>query len=550
MSPAQAVRRKQRRHLLRGLALPLVLLLLFGAVGNYALINRSAGDVQMLTDSQEHRLVSSSLKRGLQKFQRFASDYGYWDEFYKAFEGTPDPAWVDPDGVYLGNYLAEAYDVTAAFVFRSSGGFVYAWNKYAAPGDDVMAMAGDPQIRQLVGAALAAPDHSAAIGVSGFVKIDGVLYFAAAGRIHPTSEDLRAGMRGKRSVFIVLSDISGPQLSVLGEDFGVNGLQLTGDRPKSGPYVEVVDNFGAPLGNLVWQRVKSNETVIASYIPSALVMLGLMLAAAALLIWRWVSFVDSYQNIALAADAAEAASQAKSAFISNMSHELRTPLNAIIGFSEVMAGEMFGPHSVPKYKAYAQDINTSGQHLLHVVNDILSIAKIEAQQYPLSIGPVDLFTEATAAAKIASADAEKRGVHIAVKTPDRPVFANADARAVRQIAINLLSNAIKFSNKGSAVDIGWREAGHGRQIEIYVQDRGAGIPKDKLPLIGTPFFQVADVMARNTGGIGLGMSIVKGLISAMDGQFAIESELGKGTTVRVRLPLAAAPAALPEKRAA
>ncbi len=235
-----------------------------------------------------------------------------------------------------------------------------------------------------------------------------------------------------------------------------------------------------------------------------------------------------------ALERAEEANRAKSSFLAVMSHELRTPLNAIIGFSEIMERELFGPLANGAYRQYATDIHQSGALLLSHVNSILDLSRIESGKYDMKLGPVTLGEAWIPAARTLSVNAEARGVELVALEPlDKPVF-TADVKAVLDILVNLVSNSIKFTPAGGRIEIGTIDEGD--EIAVFVRDNGRGIPEDKLADVIKPFVQVSDALARDTGGVGLGLAICKSLTEAMRGRLTIESQVGRGTTVSIHLP--------------
>jgi cell cycle sensor histidine kinase DivJ len=238
-----------------------------------------------------------------------------------------------------------------------------------------------------------------------------------------------------------------------------------------------------------------------------------------------------------ARDLSEEANRAKSRFLANMSHELRTPLNAIIGFSEVMTHEMFGPLGGPRYLEYSRLVFESGNHLLELINGVLDMSKIEAGKFDLSEEVFDLGAVAEAAVRFLKLPAERAGVALKTTISRETGFIFADKRAVKQILVNLLSNGVKFTPRGGEVCI--RSVLDARGVEITVQDSGVGIPEKDLIRLGQPFEQVEGEHTRKKEGTGLGLSLVKALAAMHGGEAVIESTLGVGTTVRVRLPYAA-----------
>jgi two-component system cell cycle sensor histidine kinase PleC len=232
---------------------------------------------------------------------------------------------------------------------------------------------------------------------------------------------------------------------------------------------------------------------------------------------------------------AEAANIAKSRFLAQMSHELRTPLNAILGFSEVMKNELFGAHTVPAYKDYAQDIHNSGVHLLGLINEILDLSRIEAGRYELNEESVSLVQVAEECRHLLKLRASNRGITIHdMFEPDMPRLW-ADERAVRQICLNLLSNAIKFTPQGGEVwlKVGWTAAG-GQYFSV--RDNGPGIPESEIPIVLDSFGQGSNAIKSAEQGAGLGLPIVKSLVELHGGTFSLKSKLREGTEVVVTFP--------------
>jgi cell cycle sensor histidine kinase DivJ len=230
---------------------------------------------------------------------------------------------------------------------------------------------------------------------------------------------------------------------------------------------------------------------------------------------------------------AEQQNAGKSRFLANMSHELRTPLNAIMGFSDIMRQRLFGPMS-DRYSEYAELIHESGAHLLELINDVLDMSKIEAERFELSREDFDARDAISAVLRLMRGQADRAGINLRGSLPAVPLEAEADRRAVKQIAMNLLSNALKFTPRGGAVTISAR--GDGRILEIVVADTGVGIAREDLARLGRPFEQAGGSEQRQAGS-GLGLSLVRAFARLHGGDMDISSIEGEGTTVTVRMPV-------------
>ena len=231
---------------------------------------------------------------------------------------------------------------------------------------------------------------------------------------------------------------------------------------------------------------------------------------------------------------AEAASMAKSQFLANMSHELRTPLNAILGFSEVISTRMF--HDMPERNyEYATLINSSGHHLLALINDILDLAKIEAGRWKLEEGAIDLHRVADDALQLVQWRAKDNNATLENAIDPGIELIYADERAIKQILLNLLSNAVKFTPEHGTVTAFARRQADGGMM-FGGSETGVGIAEEDQPQVFDSFGQGKHDVALPDKGTGLGLAIVKGLVEAHGGHVVLDSEVGKGTRVTVHLP--------------
>ena len=241
---------------------------------------------------------------------------------------------------------------------------------------------------------------------------------------------------------------------------------------------------------------------------------------------------------------AESANIAKSQFLATMSHELRTPLNAVLGFSEVMKSEILGPHTVPTYKEYANDIHESGQHLLNLINEILDLSRIEAGRYELQEEGVTLADVVEDCHRLLKLRAEKKGLKIILNIQEQLSRIWADERAMRQICLNLLSNAIKFTPTGGTIALTIGATASGGQY-LSINDTGPGIPENEIPRVLQSFGQGSLAHQTAEGGSGLGLPIVIGLVELHGGTFDLKSKLRQGTLVTITFPAERVMQALP-----
>jgi two-component system CheB/CheR fusion protein len=223
----------------------------------------------------------------------------------------------------------------------------------------------------------------------------------------------------------------------------------------------------------------------------------------------------------------------KSEFLARISHELRTPLNAILGFSEIIKNELFGPVAPRRYVEYGQDIHSSGQYLLALINDILDLSKIEEHAFQLEEVGLDLHGLAEEMVHMLSFEAHKQGLSLSIETAADLPNLRSDRRAIQQILLNLLNNAMKFTSSGGRIILEMR-LDHDGNLRLAVCDTGIGIAKRDIPNIMKPFAQIPNRLRTEKMGTGLGLPIAGGLAELLGTELEIASEVGNGTTVTMR----------------
>jgi two-component system cell cycle sensor histidine kinase PleC len=229
------------------------------------------------------------------------------------------------------------------------------------------------------------------------------------------------------------------------------------------------------------------------------------------------------------------ANAAKSQFLANMSHELRTPLNAVIGFSEIIRDQALGPHAVANYREYANDIHVAGENLLRIINDVLDVSKIEAGKLELHDSETDIRAIVQSGVKLMAQAAFESGIALEADLPDDLPMVMADELRLKQALLNLLSNAVKFSHRDGTVGVGAGLRPDG-SLAVWVADTGIGMSESEISTALLPFRQVANSLSRTHNGVGIGLSLVDGIIGLHGGRLELASTPSKGTTVTVILP--------------
>ena len=288
---------------------------------------------------------------------------------------------------------------------------------------------------------------------------------------------------------------------------------------------------GETVGALVVRRMEPGE------FPISTIELVKTFAAQSVLAMQNAHL---FSELATARDAADEANRTKSSFLANMSHELRTPLNAIIGLTDMMVGNAarFGTE---KALEPLRRVHRAGTHLLGLINQVLDLSKIEAGKLELNLESVSIPPLVEEVIGTARPLAEQNKNRLSVECPGDLPPIEADAMRVRQILLNLLSNACKFTKDGSIILRTVRVVHQGQDcIAFAVADSGIGMTPEQLGRLFEEFSQGDATTARQYGGTGLGLAITRRLCQMMGGDVSVTSEVGKGTTFTVRLPVAAA----------
>ena len=295
-------------------------------------------------------------------------------------------------------------------------------------------------------------------------------------------------------------------------------------------WIYVVDAALSGVALLVAKQIHAHPIAALAPLP----VLGLVAMFARERRQRLESLLELNAAYRMARDEAVEASNMKSAFLRNVSHEIRTPMNGVIGMNELLLQTAL----TGEQRAYAEQVEQSGEHMLTIINDILDISKIETGHLQLEIAEFDLHELIERACVPAGLDAQAKGVQLEIQIdPLAPRRVRGDAARVRQVLLNMVGNAVKFTSHGSVAVRARRREGGGDHVLLEVIDSGIGVDPERLEQMFQPFVQADVSTTREYGGNGLGLAIAKELVELMGGTIGASSELGRGSTFWVELSL-------------
>ncbi len=370
-------------------------------------------------------------------------------------------------------------------------------------------------------------------------RSDGVTAFST----DPSEVGERAGdNEGFRSA------INGEVKSELEFEDEISGFdKVISDRNAVSSYVPIYDAEDPGEVVAVFE-IYDDITKLLAQLHDAQIRAGLFLGSVFLLIYACLMMVvvrsernakrqhETGLRLADEAARADAASTAKSEFLTNMSHELRTPLNAIVGFSEVMKEGLLGPVTPKPYADYVRHIWAAASHLTDIIGTILDLSKIDAGKVTADKAPVALPETVVLVCEMMQAKADKRSISLTRDIDHGLDVIVTDVVKFRQILLNLLSNAIKFTDPGGRVML--RVDRVGDNVEFSVRDTGIGMDAAEITIAMSPFGQIESPFSRIHEGTGLGLPLTQRLVTLLGGRMELSSEKGVGTMVKVIVPAA------------
>ena len=539
--PALGLQRAAIRHVIA----PILLLGLGVVALILALVTIAAQSQNRLAIESTRHLAGSALRVEREQIAGFLRDYAIWNDAAAHLVEAFDPAWADDN---VGAWANDSLGMSAALVLDSELHLIFGSLDGTIRGNGLLArMSGE--LPGLVSRALdlAGEPGSVPGTATTYLELDGAPAIAVAAVIKWEDDRPIPQHGGMPVVLVFVRRVDEAMLKRFEELYLLPDLRLAAaaeDLPASVPLRTVDDRVVARLG---WVGQRPGTALILDLVPSLAGIAALAGLLVVLIVRRarrsTAELASSHQQlesqaralrastVAMQSALAEAAraNAAKSDFLARMSHELRTPLNAILGFSEIIALELYGPNSDPRYRDYGRMIHESGDHLRSLINDILDLSRIEAGRHELKEEPtsVDPIIEQCLGLLAPKIEAKR----IAVDHVPSAVRLLVDIRALKQILLNLLSNAVKFTDGGGLITVRVRDGDDGITVEI--SDTGCGMSDDDLERVFQLFGQVRATTSRDGEGSGLGLNIAKALVEMHGGELGIRSAVGVGTTASV-----------------
>lgn len=509
---------------------PVIILLSMIAASVAAALFYVAISVQQETAwqfAQQH--VQATLERATKQLRQSAADF--------------DRSQLMPE--HLGRWATSSTSFSLALIASDQGQVL---SRSSSSGE-----VNEGDLSQLFSAAQGPED------AAGFSRVDAKPHLTVV-RVLKTGSEYAGSAASAPPILALFLDIeallgtSSPDAAPAG-NFRLIGSARTPERLAAASGYPLHGASGDLLGVVAWDTHLSGPDLAQLLVlPLTLCLLVIIVAGSAIVVRfrrsrdqaiRWAGVIarnseeiaDREAQAQEAKRVAEVANHAKTEFLANMSHELRTPLNAVIGFSELIGDEVMGPIGTDIYKEYSRDIRASGEHLLEIINEILDLSKIEAGRMTLNEEVFSVERVIASSLRLVRERAGSSGIALTSEVQSDIPNLRGDERMIRQMLTNFLSNAVKFTPENGSVKVQAGSLSDG-SIELTISDTGIGMSPDHMETAMQPFRQVSSSLARKHEGTGLGLPLAKSFIDLHGGRLDIDSELERGTTVRVTFPAA------------
>lgn len=520
-----------RRDMLRVVASAsaCAVLLMLGSAG---LVMWAASAVDRIQLAKESSLVERRLERLSGALVEDVQSASVWNDAVTAVEGR-DMDWLQ---LNFGDYYADYMDHEITVVLDGAGAPILA-SRESEPvptaSVSAFAVAGAPLVDQVrregqAPSRRAGTGFDAAASRTGVVRAEGKAWLVAVASIVPEDETVA---RPASDAIVVSAKPMTSVVDSLAADLKLDAPDFVADHP--GPAAVVVAGpDGKPLGWLTWTPDRPGTAVVTEAAPYLILLLVVLAGSAAgLFVWlRRAGLRLSASEAALieARNRAEAASQAKSRFLSNMSHELRTPLNGVVAMGEILALEPL----TPGQRERLDILRASGRDLSKMIEHLLQVTRLEKGHVQVRAAAYDPEETARSVATTHEDAARAKGLRLRLElNPAGP--RTGDGKHVAQVLDYLLDNAVTYTSRGEVV---LSLSAAGDRLRFEIRDTGPGIPEELLPRLFDVFTRGDDSLTSAAGGAGLGLSICRNLVEAMGSAIEVDSRPGEGTRFVVDVP--------------
>jgi signal transduction histidine kinase len=529
MSPASSHHRDLRRIVLASLVVGM--LVIGGVLG---VVFFAAGAIDRLEMAKEQALVQRRLDRTLEGLIEDLNSATVWNDAVPATTGVPDLEWIQ---VNFGDYFADYMDHDATLVYAGDGRLIQASrdsepvaaDSEAALTQAVALLVAQVRAESSENAKRKGVAFDAVVNRTAIVGVGSEIYLVGTSTVVP--EDTGTARPAQDAVVVSARTLTS-FIESLPADLMIEAPRLIPATDAAPALLAVTDPQGNVLGRIAWRPDRPGQRLLQGAAPMLAGIFLLLLLAGVVLslaVGRVAKrLVENQTALAEARDRAEAANVAKSRFLSNMSHELRTPLNGVLGMAEVMgAGDLS-----PIQRSHLAVLKASGADLLHLIEQVLEVSRLDKGELQLTLAPLDLLSLVDRVMSYYASRAGRKGLSLSADVRVHGRRLGDEARLSQALA-SLLDNAVTFTERG---EVRIEAVDRGHAVHIRVMDTGPGIPPEALPHLFDRFVQADDSSTRRFDGAGLGLAICRDIVRAMGGEVSVESS-ADGSVFTVSLPL-------------